>query len=65
MTLTLNASNAYLSGTIDLTASPQLLLTNSSTYTVASILSAVTAEEVSENGFRIEFVPDIIYISEE
>lgn len=65
MTLTLNASNAYLSGTIDLTSTPQLLLTNSSTYTVASILSTVIAEEVSGNGFRIEYVPDIIYISEE
>ena len=51
MTLLLNASNAYLSGTIDLTDTPQLLLTNSSTYTVASALSAVTAEEVSGNGY--------------
>lgn len=51
MTLNLNASNAYLSGTIDLTDTPQLLLTNSSTYTVASALSAVTAEEVSGNGY--------------
>ena len=51
MTLKLNASNAYLSGSIDLTASPQLLLTNSSTYTEASLLSAVTTEEVSGSGY--------------
>lgn len=44
-------SNSYLLGGVDLTALPQLVFTNGSSYTPASNLAAVTAQEISGNGY--------------
>ncbi|MGA1475996.1 MAG: hypothetical protein ACO4AI_12740, partial [Prochlorothrix sp.] len=51
MALTFSVSERYLTQSIDLTATPQAVLTNSSTYTRASLVADVTAEEVSGSGY--------------
>ena len=51
MSVVFNASNLHLGGNIDLTSTPQLLLTNNSTFNAASATATVTAQEVSGNGY--------------
>jgi hypothetical protein len=53
MSVSFTPSNEFLNlaTAIDLTSSPQLLLTNSSTYTAADNLTTVATEEVSGFGY--------------
>lgn len=44
-------ADRYITESINITATPQAVFTNSSTYTRASLVAAVTAEEISGNGY--------------
>jgi len=44
-------ANRFITQTIDLTATPQAVLTNSSTYDRSSLVATVTAQEISGNGY--------------
>jgi len=51
MSVVFNASNLFLTGQYNITVSPRLLLTNSSTFDAASSTSTVEGQEVSGNGY--------------